>query len=126
MILCYSGPSSRTEREITGPSRRVAREITGWDPSDLSLLLVEVEITDKNDNPPRFTKKWFTAGVTKDTQFGEEVLDFKVPTCFMLLQCQKTFCYCSSLYKFKLVYVRLSSKSEFCNKVSTISAYALS
>ena len=81
MILCYSGPSSRTEREITGPSRRVAREITGWDPSDLSLLLVEVEITDKNDNPPRFTKKWFTAGVTKDTQFGEEVLDFKVTTC---------------------------------------------
>lgn len=49
-----------------------------WNTQDLSLLLVEVQITDINDNAPRFTKRWFTAGVTKDTQFGEEVIDFKV------------------------------------------------
>lgn len=49
-----------------------------WNISDTSTLLVEVEIIDINDNPPRFTKDWFTAGVTKDTQFGEDVLDLSV------------------------------------------------
>ncbi|CAH1794571.1 unnamed protein product [Owenia fusiformis] len=46
---------------------------------DTSLLKVQVEILDIDDNPPKFTKtgKYFTAGVTKDTQAGEPILDFK-------------------------------------------------
>ena len=49
-----------------------------WNISDASTLLVQVIMMDINDNPPQFTRDWFTAGVTKDTQFGEEVLDLSV------------------------------------------------
>ena len=49
-----------------------------WNVSDSSLLLVRVDILDINDNPPHFLKKWFTAGVSKDTQPGTEVIDLSV------------------------------------------------
>ena len=49
-----------------------------WDIDDESLLLVEVHITDINDNGPVFTKRSFTAGVTRDTQRGEKVIDLSV------------------------------------------------
>ena len=50
-----------------------------WNVSDQSLLLVVVSVTDKNDNGPKFSRKWFTAGVTRDTQPGEEpVIELEV------------------------------------------------
>ena len=47
-----------------------------WNVTDPSLLLVHVNIKDLNDNGPKFTRKWFTAGVTRDTQPGEEPVIF--------------------------------------------------
>ena len=49
-----------------------------WNSSDPSLLLVRVKILDINDNPPRFLKKHFTAGVTRDTQHKETVIPLGV------------------------------------------------
>ena len=50
-----------------------------WNISDQSLLLAIVSVKDKNDNGPKFSRKWFTAGVTRDTQPGEEpVIELKV------------------------------------------------
>ena len=49
-----------------------------WNYSDTTTLLVEVKVVDINDNPPRFTKDWFTAGVTKQTQYGQRVIDLSV------------------------------------------------
>ncbi len=49
-----------------------------YNSSDLSLLWVQVIVLDINDNAPKFTKKWFTAGVTRDTQFDEPVIDLAV------------------------------------------------
>ena len=62
----------------TGIWERPENQNIPWNETDTTLLLVEVKILDINDNPPRFTKTWFTAGVTKDTQFGEPVLDLSV------------------------------------------------
>ena len=69
-----------------------------WNYSDLSMLWIDVEIIDINDNPPRFTKKWFTAGVTKDTQFGEEVLDFTVNIINNQITCYRSVIHCSKYH----------------------------
>ena len=53
------------------------REVT-WNVSDSSLMLIEVTVLDVNDNSPKFQKRWFTAGVTRDTQVGETVINLKV------------------------------------------------
>ena len=39
------------------------------------MLVTVVEITDRNDNRPEFTKRWYTAGVMRDTQYGSEVIN---------------------------------------------------
>ena len=49
-----------------------------WNETDHSLMFVEVLVNDINDSPPIFTKRWFTAGVTRDTQVGEPVLELAV------------------------------------------------
>ena len=45
-----------------------------FDPADDSLLKVTVNVNDINDNPPVFTRKIFTGGITTETHFGAEVL----------------------------------------------------
>ena len=70
--------------------RRTGPENTDqtWNESDLSSLLVRVDIIDINDNPPTLERHWLTDGVTKDTQFGENVLDISVSlpcTSFILM-----------------------------------------
>ena len=52
-----------------------------YDDANLSLLLVTVTVIDRNDNPPEFTKRWYTAGVTRDTQYGTEVINLGVSHC---------------------------------------------
>jgi len=49
-----------------------------WDRLDMSLLWVQVEVKDINDNAPRLSKQWFTAGVSEDTQVGATVLNLAV------------------------------------------------
>ncbi len=61
-----------TEDCSSGKWDNVNPHSVSWNASDPSLLLVKVLISDINDNGPRFTRKWFTAGVTRDTQPGEE------------------------------------------------------
>ena len=53
-------------------------ETAAWNESDASLLLVKVEVLDMNDSPPRFVRTSFTAGVTRDSQLKEPVIDLKV------------------------------------------------
>ena len=55
--------------------------------SDPSLLWVKVKVVDVNDNPPVFVRKWFTAGVTRDTDFAEPVIFFSVSTRVVLVNC---------------------------------------
>lgn len=58
-----------------------------WDASDETLLLVVVNVKDLNDNAPKFSRRRFTAGVTRDTQVAEEpVLLLKVISCCWLPQ----------------------------------------
>ncbi len=50
-----------------------------WNTTDETLMLVQVNVKDINDNGPKFTRHKFTAGVTRDTQPGEEpVIAFMV------------------------------------------------
>lgn len=53
-------------------------ETVAWNETDTSLLQVQVIVLDVNDNPPRFIRNWFTAGVTRDSQLKEHVIDLKV------------------------------------------------
>ncbi|XP_060803722.1 cadherin-23 [Amyelois transitella] len=43
----------------------------------LSTLAVKVTVTDINDNPPKFTRKIFTGGVTTEADFGIEFMHVK-------------------------------------------------
>ncbi|XP_067673633.1 cadherin-23-like isoform X2 [Haliotis asinina] len=52
-------------------------EPQGYDSSDLTLLWVNVSITDINDNPPQFNKKDMVLGVTRSTQFGQMIFELK-------------------------------------------------
>ncbi|XP_060559817.1 cadherin-23-like isoform X2 [Ruditapes philippinarum] len=45
--------------------------------SNLSLLWVQVEITDINDNPPQFKQSVLTLGVTRDTGFGMSITNLQ-------------------------------------------------
>ncbi len=68
-----------TEDCSSGKYDNLGPHFITWNASDPSLLLVKVLISDINDNGPRFTRKWFTAGVTRDTQPGEEpVINLRV------------------------------------------------
>ena len=49
-----------------------------WNETDPTLLWVSVKVIDINDNQPTFSKHWFTAGVTRDTQYGADVIDLTV------------------------------------------------
>lgn len=57
---------------------RAENRYAHWNESDLTLLWVEVKVIDINDNAPRFTRSWFTAGVTRDTQYGAAVINLAV------------------------------------------------
>ena len=65
-----------------------------WNVSDITQLLVRVVLLDINDNPPTFAKDWFTAGVTRDTQYGEPVIDLSVSTLcsFVFILDFQVFC----------------------------------
>ena len=76
----------------TGTWERPENHNIAWNISDPTLLQIEVNILDINDNPPKFTKSWFTAGVTKDTQFEEQVLDLRV-SCTRFKQLLSTLKY---------------------------------
>ncbi|XP_053612756.1 cadherin-23 [Plodia interpunctella] len=43
----------------------------------ISTLSVNVTVTDVNDNPPKFTRKIFTGGVTTEADFGIEFMSVK-------------------------------------------------
>jgi hypothetical protein len=44
---------------------------------DATLVRVVVLVQDVNDNPPRFTKKVFTGGVSTSADFGHEIMKIK-------------------------------------------------
>ncbi|XP_076057455.1 cadherin 88C isoform X2 [Oratosquilla oratoria] len=48
--------------------------ISFFDSTDDTLLKVIVGVKDVNDNPPRFTRKEFTGGITTESDFGLEVM----------------------------------------------------
>ncbi|OQR73271.1 cadherin-23-like, partial [Tropilaelaps mercedesae] len=46
------------------------RPVAMFDAKDNSLLQVDIKVLDVNDNPPRFTSRVFTGGVTTEANFG--------------------------------------------------------
>ncbi|XP_074647720.1 cadherin-23-like [Tubulanus polymorphus] len=70
-------PAGRRRRAANSlPLTDPNRFQTKYNATDPSLLLIKVKLQDINDNPPVFTKKKFSAGVTRDTQKGDEVYNF--------------------------------------------------
>lgn len=49
-----------------------------YDPSDDTQLKVVVNVTDVNDNPPKFIRRVFTGGVSTATSFGTKFMTTKV------------------------------------------------
>ncbi|XP_035669276.1 cadherin-23-like isoform X2 [Branchiostoma floridae] len=64
--------SNNASYSVPGGSRRRKRDIA-YDPADPTLQEVIIEIGDQNDEPPRFTKKEYTAGITTEFKFGDAV-----------------------------------------------------
>ena len=62
-----------------------------WNESDTTLLLVKVNLLDINDNGPRFTKRFFSGGVTTDTQFNEPVISLSVSFLKYILECMDEY-----------------------------------
>ncbi|KAI8521682.1 Cadherin-23 [Branchiostoma belcheri] len=60
--------TSDADYEVPRQRRRVI------DVSDSSLQQLVIEVEDINDQPPRFTRKQYTAGVTVDAKYGSELI----------------------------------------------------
>lgn len=54
------------------------RNSSFFDASDDTLLKVIVKVNDMNDNPPQFTHRVFTGGVSTVTSFGTKFMHVKV------------------------------------------------
>lgn len=67
-----------TEDCITVPANE-----SFFDAADDTLLKVIVNVTDINDNPPKFVSKVFTGGVTTAADFGAQVMNVKVIILFL-------------------------------------------
>merc|ERR1712106_489862 len=48
--------------------------VSFFDPTDDTLLRLQVYVNDINDNPPSFTREIFTGGITTSSDFGLEIL----------------------------------------------------
>ncbi|CAH1247055.1 CDH23 [Branchiostoma lanceolatum] len=63
--------SSDPDYQVPRQRRRVI------DVSDSSLQQLVIEVEDINDQPPRFTRKQYTAGVTVDAKYGSELIQIE-------------------------------------------------
>ncbi|XP_078579310.1 cadherin-23-like isoform X3 [Branchiostoma floridae x Branchiostoma japonicum] len=63
--------SSDADYQVPRQRRRVI------DVSDSSLQQLVIEVEDINDQPPRFTRKQYTAGVTVDAKYGSELIQIE-------------------------------------------------
>lgn len=57
---------------------KIPQRLTEFDSSDDTLLRIIINVTDINDNPPIFTKRVFTGGITTEADFGTEFMQVKV------------------------------------------------
>ncbi|CAL4059672.1 unnamed protein product [Meganyctiphanes norvegica] len=48
--------------------------VSFFDPTDDTLLRLQVYVNDINDNPPKFTREIFTGGITTASDFGLEII----------------------------------------------------
>lgn len=53
-----------------------------YDPSDDTQIKVVVNVTDVNDNAPKFIRRVFTGGVSTATSFGTKFMSTKVSNCY--------------------------------------------
>lgn len=51
---------------------------TFFDETNDTTLKVIIDVTDINDNPPKFVSKIFTGGVTTEADFGTQFMQVKV------------------------------------------------
>ncbi|XP_017773804.1 PREDICTED: cadherin-23 [Nicrophorus vespilloides] len=82
--LSVSAPLDREEQDThlllikaTEDCTRAPNNQSFFDSSDDSLLKVIVKVTDINDNPPKFTHRVFTGGVSTATSFGTKFMHVK-------------------------------------------------
>lgn len=64
--------------QATNDCLKLPKPINSFDPRDNTLLKVLINVNDVNDNPPKFTKKIFTGGVTTESDFGTVFMAVKV------------------------------------------------
>lgn len=68
---CNSCDDARRRKRAIDPPPR-------YNASDETMLWIRVNIKDVNDNRPFFTAKEISVGITRDTQYGEDIISLSV------------------------------------------------